>query len=650
MKRPLLKLLFLLLLPAVSASAQITLPEFGKISLPDMQMKECSFEKNAPALVLLDATEVSFEMDVYSVKTITERRVRIKILSDKGLDYAEIKIPYLSRKKGIKMKDISGISYTLDSSGKIVSQKIERKQIFRNKVDEDLRKLSFTFPGIKVGSVIEYRYTKIETNSMELNPWVIQDQVPVRFAVYKITVPSYIAVDYRLRTSITVANKDTVVGKHHSNIYERRVEFSAKDIASFKVEPYMSSLQDNIQRVEFSMVPERSLIRRMRTDFKWDMINNIMYHSSFYGYQFTKPIIGSGGLIDSAKKMSSKDDKIRFLYEYFQNHFKWDGIRTFYADDLQTCWDEKSGNSAELNLLLLNLLQKCGIKCRAILVSTRENGKPDQEFVSLGQFNGVDIWIPDSSFVYIIDLAQKYTSHKVPPYNILFRHAFALDSLQGNWVFISDNRPLIKTIVSVKAQFDSTENISGQAAIFSYDFAKEDLLQSKNKEEKDEEEEEARRRKLIDLTTFDYQEENAEDYMSPLLEKFNFRYTVTHTNEFYYFQPMFIASFRDNPFVADKRQTDIDMGCNQQFLFQMSLTLPPGTVYESIPASILLRNQDTSIVFKRQSTIEGNQAFIKITIEYNYPHFAKDEYPAVKDFFKKLYGLLNEQIVLKKLK
>ncbi len=589
-------------------------------------------------------------MDVHSVKTITERRVRIKILSDKGLEYAEIKIPYLSRKKGIKMKDISGISYTLDSSGNIVSQKIDRKQIFRNKVDEDLRKLSFTFPGIKVGSVIEYRYTKIETNSMELNPWIFQDQIPVRIAVHKITVPSYIAVDYRLRTSITVANKDIVVGKHHNNTYERRVEFSAKDIASFKVEPYMSSLQDYIQRVEFSMVPEGSIIRRMGTDFKWGMINKIMYYSSFYGNQFTKPIIGTGGLIDSAKKMSSKDDKKGFLYQYFHKHFRWDGTRSFYADDLQTCWDKKSGNCAELNLLLLNLLQKCGIRSRAILVSTRENGKPDQEFVSLGQFNGVDIWIPDSNFVYIIDLTQKYTSHKVPPYNILFRHAFALDSLQGNWIFISDNRPLMKTIVSVQAQFDSTENISGQAAIFSYDFAKEDQLQSKNKEEKDEEEEEARRRKLIDLTTFDYQEENAEDYMSPLLEKFNFRYTVTHTNEFYYFQPMFIALFRDNPFVADARQTDIDMGCNQQFLFQMSLILPPGTIYESIPASIFLRNQDTSIVFKRQSTIEGNQAFIKITIEYNYPHFGKDEYPAVKDFFKKLYGLLNEQIVLKKLK
>ena len=91
------------------------------------------------------------------------------ILSDKGSAYAEIKIPYLSRKKGIKMKDISGISYTLDSSGSIVSQKIDRKQIFREKVDEDLRKLSFTFPGIKLGSVIEYRYTKIETNCFEEN-------------------------------------------------------------------------------------------------------------------------------------------------------------------------------------------------------------------------------------------------------------------------------------------------------------------------------------------------------------------------------------------------------------------------------------------------------------------------------------------------
>ena len=60
MKLPLLNLLLLLLVPTVTASAQMILPEFGKISLSDMRMKECSFERSAPALILFDETEVSW--------------------------------------------------------------------------------------------------------------------------------------------------------------------------------------------------------------------------------------------------------------------------------------------------------------------------------------------------------------------------------------------------------------------------------------------------------------------------------------------------------------------------------------------------------------------------------------------------------------
>ena len=138
--------------------------------------------------------------------------------------------------------------------------------------------------------------------------------------------------------------------------------------------------------------------------------------------------------------------------------------------------------------------------------------------------------------------------------------------------------------------------------------------------------------------------------MKPLLEKFNFNYEITRTDNYYYFQPLFLASFRENPFTSILRQTDIDMGCNQQFIFQMSLSIPAGMALESIPASILLRNSDSSVIFKRQCISEKSVAFIKITIEYNYPQFSKVEYPSIKEFFKKMYALLNEQIVLKKIR
>src|SRR5262249_12747319 len=68
-------------------------PPFGKIEKTDLEMKECDFDKNAEAIVLLDDAEYDFVDDGQMT-----RRVRVKILSDKGLDRANIHLKYRSEK------------------------------------------------------------------------------------------------------------------------------------------------------------------------------------------------------------------------------------------------------------------------------------------------------------------------------------------------------------------------------------------------------------------------------------------------------------------------------------------------------------------------------------------------------------------------
>ncbi|MGO8056162.1 hypothetical protein, partial [Rhizobium leguminosarum] len=83
------------------------------------------------------------------------------------------------------------------------------------------------------------------------------------------------------------------------------------------------------------------------------------------------------------------------------------------------------------------------------------------------------------------------------------------------------------------------------------------------------------------------------------------------------------------------RQTDIDMGCNQYFTFSISLLIPDDMEAESVPENILLRNSDSTIVFRRVSGIENKRANMKVSIDWNYPIFSKEDYPGLRDFYKK---------------
>src|SRR3954468_17240182 len=101
---------YLFLLTAVLSSCLVNaqkdkdLPAFGTADKKDLEMKECDFDKNAEALVLFDVKEAFF--DIYRGME-AERRVRIKILNDKGLDNANIHIRYRFENN---IRPISGIT------------------------------------------------------------------------------------------------------------------------------------------------------------------------------------------------------------------------------------------------------------------------------------------------------------------------------------------------------------------------------------------------------------------------------------------------------------------------------------------------------------------------------------------------------------
>lgn len=55
--------------------------------------KAPAFEPDAAALKIFDVTDVEFSYDPYGSKIKTERKVRIKIVTESGFAHASIRIP-----------------------------------------------------------------------------------------------------------------------------------------------------------------------------------------------------------------------------------------------------------------------------------------------------------------------------------------------------------------------------------------------------------------------------------------------------------------------------------------------------------------------------------------------------------------------------
>lgn len=184
-------ILLILLMIIIGAVAQKKLPEYGKIELADLQLRNCPFEPEAPAMKLFDVQEIDFDLFSYGhTRFKTERRTRIKIFNEKGYKYASVKIPFLSKRGYGKIKDLSGIVYNLDADGKIVTEKLDKDDFFKEKAVGNIGNVNFTFPNLKPGSVIEFRYTTIEKDILQPDPWVVQDEIPVAYTSNIIITPS----------------------------------------------------------------------------------------------------------------------------------------------------------------------------------------------------------------------------------------------------------------------------------------------------------------------------------------------------------------------------------------------------------------------------------------------------------------------------
>src|SRR5580692_7360294 len=151
-----------------------TTQPFGKIDKSDLEMTSCDFEKDANAEILFDKGSVYFTPD-YDM--VFERHTRIKILNEKGKDQGNIRIEYSG---GDRSEFISNIqAETINSDNGVVAiTKVDKKQMYTQSVDKIITALSFAFPDVKAGSVIEYKYSITTSYLDDFPDWFFQNDIP----------------------------------------------------------------------------------------------------------------------------------------------------------------------------------------------------------------------------------------------------------------------------------------------------------------------------------------------------------------------------------------------------------------------------------------------------------------------------------------
>ncbi len=618
-------------------------PEFGNVSVAELQVKDVNFSPGAPAVNLLKYMEI--ELSIYpngnsEVTTLT--RYRIKILNKSGYNNATVSIPF-SGENEVKAKNIRAVTYNLNASGQVINTTIQEEDIFKIKESKKDRRKSirFTFPDVKEGSILEYQITRKYKNVYDVPSWYFQDEIPNVLTVYKIFRPTFTLIRKRVVASLPV--KETHVADYSKGFDKKQLldTYIMNNVPAFKWEPLMSSSRDYKYRMDF-LVDDVESSSSLES---WSPANSWLMHLSSFAGAFDAKIPGTKSFIDSVNQLSNTPDKIRSIYRYVKQKVKWAHVYYKYARELDEVWKDGEGTSAEINLSILNLLRKCGVQSFPVLYSTRWHGKVDYTFPDLSQFNTVNIAVVNGKKFDLLDGTNPYLSYETPPYNVVNRTGMLIDRYYNNQINIDFNRKLIWDSIFVSAYIDSSGILKGTIEKKYFDLAKSMKLQSAEDDSYDNKNRLQTEGEIKADTSWQV---NAENELLPLTEHSTFHYELPVTNDFYFLNPFLFSDFSKNPFTDSARISDIDFGASTASIVQIKIALPKGIHLEELPKNKEIYNHDSSIVFIYHNKIESGTIFINSSIEIKKPIFTKQEYAFIKATFEKIYSLLNNQILLQR--
>ncbi len=634
--------------------AQKEIPKFGDIDKADLQMKECEYDKDAEAYKLLDYGNVQYQIMNDNFNIMAERRTRIKILKDKGLDNANIKIDFYSSGDYERLSEISGITYNLDNTGNVVKTKLDKSSIFIKKLNNRYSQLSFSMPDVKVGSVIEFKYKDVKVTLADLDSWKFQDDIPTRQSIYKIIIPGVFRFATQLYTYQNVEqnskNINDVLVYHRGVISDHSEEktYVINNVPALRDEPFMGAERDYLQRIVFQLgriVYGDGEIEDVMSS--WPKITKQLLEEDDFGLQMKKNLPHTSSLDDSLKNVQGDYNKMVLIYDYVHRNMNWNGIESIYSDNgVKSAWDKKSGTNAELNFILIGLLRDAGIKAFPLLVSTKDNGTVNTIYPFLSQFNNTMTCVLIGDKNYILNAADKYNPAYLIPYDVLDNQGFIVDNEYGGWITLSNKKDTWKNLVSISADITPGALMEGKATVYSYGYSKNPRVKEWEEDKSSFEDYFTKAFTAIKVKNIEVKNEDVDTL--PLEQKLDFSLPLNSSGEYKYFTLNLFQGLEKNPFIADKRLTDIEFNYPKSYTVIGKINIPDGYEFDELPKNIKMIMPDTSIIMQRLIQPGDGSIDFRITLDFERPYYTAANYPAFHEFYKQLFNALNEQIVIKK--
>ncbi|MCB0491331.1 MAG: DUF3857 domain-containing protein [Cyclobacteriaceae bacterium] len=664
----------LLLLLSIITQAQKPPIKFGKISEEELKMTEYEGDKSAAAVVLADYGESVINYNQTEGFQIEFERIRrIKILNKDGYDWANFEIPLYERNNNDeKLYGLKALTVNLEGN-KVVETKLGKEGIFEEETSENWKKMKITLPNVREGSVIDITYKVTSPYLFNFQDWAFQTTIPVKWSEYVAKIPEYfeyqkysqgyipftVSDQSSTRKSMTLGIKERSGGQtltdgpSKTTFRTEAIEFQeetfrwvSENVPAFKEEPYMTTANDYISKMNFELaqirLPNRPVELVMGT---WENINKELLEATEFGVVVKRSNF-LNKTVEELIRGKSVSEKIVTIYNYVKSNVQWDGNYRKYTDgNFKKVLDEKKGNSAEINLMLVSMLQKAGLRADPVVISTRNHGFIRQSFPLSSQFNYVICAVESDGKLLLLDATDRSLSASMLPERCLNGVGFLISESNSRWVELA---PVVKTKTLLEAvlSFEADGQLKGQIQITREGYDGQKIRGDFNA--KGEEAYVNRLAEKNNWTIHTHQLENLNNLDEPVKETYNLTLNENLQADILYLNPMIGNSFMENPFKSETRKYPVDFGKGFEQISIMKMKIPNGYLVEELPAPMAVGLPERGGRYIYNIANSNGEIVLTSLLTISKGLYSQLEYPHLREFYNQIIAKQAEVIVLKK--
>jgi len=638
------KLLFLALFISVTHMAMCQDEAMEKTGL---LMDRCSFEPSAEILILKDEAEISVNND-YSLRL--ERHVTYKFFKEQKIDkhFAESVFypsPQFDRyyRFTLRTVELDPTNKTLiarDHAAKVTSTQMEQSGI-----------------RMKASSLLEVSYSINFPYNEKIPDWHFQSMYPTIFSSIRIQMPDVVkftdtieggfspeeerASENTKPIRLNNQNQNLDITEHYYQFYE---------LPSAMQEPFADNSRSQLEHLHMRIVSvtKGTEIKKNFVEGQIQQIVDALSTRVDFLLRLGPSLEIESQFDRRVKFVSDPKERLARIYDLVRRHLTWDRVDSLLAGrTLTKVWSGKTGNSTEINLVLIKLLQTYGYDASPLLVSTRSNGPIDTNEVALDDFNRTVACVKFENKNIVLDATGQFYDFPRIPAAILNTHGLLISADKDHWVEVKDTGSWYKNNVTLLGHLSGDTNFLTNVYVNSHAYAKPEHVDIMEKDslkglrryfERD--------NKKIQLKHFIAANEWVDTL--PLAQEFDIRVPLDRKDNLAGFVATWF-SIPDTLFtIMGDRRCDVNFGYRQEYNLVSDFTYPDNYEIFLLPNNIRLTTLNGLVYFEREYHPGATDFSLKQTLVIGKSYFTKTEAIQLAKFLRKVANLDNQEVVLKK--